>query len=152
MTLGLIKPTVCAYRPNVLRALRRIQALNSIEIVRTKSVHWNTNDAAAFYAEHQGKFYYNRLILGMTSGPSLALALSGRDAIRTWRELIGPTKAYRTAWEQPHTLRGEFGLGDTRNGFHGSDSIASALAELSLVFPEWNAGTWLGEAKQKNVE
>lgn len=133
VTLGLIKPTVCAYRPNVLRALRRIQALNSIEvgqkkrkihtdpkIVRTKSVHWNTNDAAAFYAEHQGKFYYNRLILGMTSGPSLALALSGRDAIRTWRELIGPTKAYRTAWEQPHTLRGEFGLGDTRNGFHGS--------------------------------
>lgn len=36
VTLGLIKPTVCAYRPNVLRALRRIQALNSIEVGQKK--------------------------------------------------------------------------------------------------------------------
>lgn len=36
--------------------------------------------------------------------------------------------------------------------FVDTDSIASALAELSLVFPEWNAGTWLGEAERKNVE
>ena len=56
----------------------------------------------------------------MTSGPALGLALSGPDAIRTWRELIGPTKAYRSAWENPGSLRAELGIGDTRNGFHGS--------------------------------
>lgn len=114
-------------------------------MLRSKSFVWTRDEAAAFYAEHQGKFYYERLILGMTSGRVLGLALCGPSAIREWRQLIGPTKAYRTAWEQPTSLRAELGLGDTRNGFHGSDSASSAMHELSLVFPEWNVAHWLKE-------
>ena len=56
----------------------------------------------------------------MTSGRAIGLALVCPHAIRDWRQLIGPTKAYRTAWEQPECLRAQLGLGDTRNGFHGS--------------------------------
>ena len=106
------------------------------------------DDAAAFYAEHKGKFYYDRLLLGMTVGPALGLALAGPHAIREWRQLIGPTKAYRAPWEAPNTLRAEYGLGDSRNGFHGSDATGSALHELGIVFPEWNAAHWLARAKQ----
>ncbi|AXA52286.1 nucleoside-diphosphate kinase [Malassezia restricta] len=143
LTLALIKPTVCAFPPHILHAVRRIQAHPSLAIARSTSFHWTPDAAAAFYAEHQGKFYYERLILGMTSGRAIGLALAGPHAIRDWRQLIGPTKAYRTAWEQPECLRAQLGLGDTRNGFHGSDSTASAMKELGLVFPEWDAAAWL---------
>lgn len=50
----------------------------------------------------------------------MALALAGPNAVADWRTLLGPTKAYRAKWEQPDCLRAMYGLGDTRNGFHGS--------------------------------
>lgn len=77
----------------------------------------------------------------------MGLALAGPNAIQQWRELIGPTKAYRTAWEKPDCLRAVLGLGDTRNGFHGSDSHNSALQELAHIFPTWDAQSWLQNAQ-----
>lgn len=82
----------------------------------------------------------------MTAGRAIGLGLAGPNAIQEWRKLIGPTKAYRSAWEAPTCLRAELGMGDTRNGFHGSDSTESALRELSMVFPEWDAAAWLDRA------
>lgn len=66
-----------------------------MQAVRQKRLFWKTEEAEEFYAEHKGRFYYDRLIAGMTSGPSIALALAGPDVIRRWREMLGPTKAYR---------------------------------------------------------
>lgn len=85
----------------------------------------------------------------MSSGRAVGLALAGPNAIQRWRQLIGPTKAYRSAWEAPTCLRAELGMGDTRNGFHGSDSTQSALHELSLIFPEWDAAAWLRDAREQ---
>lgn len=148
VTLALVKPTVCTYVPDIVHAVRRIQTHPELNILRTKPIAWTKDDAAEFYAEHEGKFYYDRLVLGMSSGRSLALALSGPGAIQTWRGLIGPTKAYRTKWEAPDALRAQLGLGDTRNGFHGSDSTENALQELGFVFPEWDAASWLAAARE----
>ena len=75
----------------------------------------------------------------MTSGRALGLALAGPHAIRDWRQLIGPTKAYRTAWEQPECLRAQLGLGDTRNGFHGSGTCFHAHNRLDRFCTE---GAW----------
>lgn len=36
------------------------------QIARTQRIFWKEKDAAQFYAEHEGRFYYNRLIAGMT--------------------------------------------------------------------------------------
>lgn len=33
---------------------------------------------------------------------------------------MGPTKVYKTKYEAPDTIRGTFGLTDTRNCTHGS--------------------------------
>lgn len=96
MTLGLIKPTVCSYQPDVSKILRYIKSQSpALQVVRQKRVFWKTEEAELFYKEHEGKFYYDRLIAGMTSGPSMALALAGPNAIQDWRQLLGPTKAYR---------------------------------------------------------
>ncbi|KDN49558.1 nucleoside diphosphate kinase [Tilletiaria anomala UBC 951] len=142
LTLALLKPTLVSYPPDVSAVMKHIQRAQ-LEIVRTKRLFWKEEDAKAFYAEHEGRFYYDRLIQGMTSGPSIALALAGPDVIKRWRAMLGPTKAYRAKWEQPDCLRAIFGLGDTRNGFHGSDSQDSAIRELNLVFKGWDVERWL---------
>ena len=89
------------------------------QIVRTRRLHLTPETASAFYAAHAGRFYFPRLVSHATSGPSVALALAGPDAIARWRALIGPTHVYKAQWERPETLRARYGLSDTRNGFHG---------------------------------
>ncbi|CAL4203622.1 unnamed protein product, partial [Meganyctiphanes norvegica] len=57
------------------------------------------------------------------SGPTQAMILANEDAIQRWRALMGPTKVYKTQYEARGTLRGQFGLSDTRNSTHGSVCI-----------------------------
>lgn len=45
---------------------------------------------------------------------------------------MGPTKVYKTKYEAPHTIRGMFGLTDTRNSTHGSGKINIRLYCTSL--------------------
>ncbi|KAN0061399.1 hypothetical protein ACQY0O_006246 [Thecaphora frezii] len=144
LTLALLKPSLCAYQPDVSAVLKQIK-LSGLELVRSKRLFWKSEDAHRFYAEHRRRFYYDRLVIGMTSGPSMALALAGPDAIKRWRAMLGPTKAYKAKWEQPHCLRARYGLGDTRNAFHGSDSPESAQRELAQVFEGWDTEWWLAQ-------
>jgi len=81
----------------------------------------------------------------MTSGPVVALALARSDAIPVWRAILGPTKVHRTRVEAPGTLRGLFGISDTRNVGHGSDSLASAQRELGIFFPDTTYNDLLAE-------
>lgn len=68
LTLALIKPDVCAYRPSVTQILKDIRSdPHSFEIVQSKYVFWKRADAEAFYQEHKGKFFFERLCGYMTS-------------------------------------------------------------------------------------
>jgi nucleoside diphosphate kinase len=119
--------------------------------------------AAAFYKEHAGRFFYNRLTSFMQSGPVLALCLAappGCDAVTAWRTLLGPTKVARARLTHLQTLRGALGLSDTRNLGHGSDAAATAAAELALFFPsltmaedsqDLEQGLGLGQASSAGV-
>jgi len=133
VTLGLIKPTVTSSPYVVNRILKEINN-NGMNIINAKKVKFDNDMAEAFYGEHKGKFFYPRLYHYVRSGPVIALALEGEDVIAKWRQLIGPTKVARTKFENPDTLRHDFGITDTRNGFHGSDSMDKAFYELSIVF------------------
>lgn len=42
------------------------------------------------------------------------------NAIDVWRKMLGPTKVYRAQFDEPYSLRGLFGISDTRNVAHGS--------------------------------
>ncbi|KAI8139270.1 P-loop containing nucleoside triphosphate hydrolase protein [Fennellomyces sp. T-0311] len=119
LTLALLKPDICANAalpPKIYQAIKD----REMEIVQQRQVLWTENDAGAFYAEHKGKFFYERLCGYMTSGPFQALILSSPNAIKGWRALIGPTHPVRARIHQPTTLRALYGLTDTRNSFHGS--------------------------------
>lgn len=57
------------------------------------------------------------------SGPIHAHILAHPEAIQLWRKIMGPTKSFVTQYEAPDTIRGSFGLTDTRNCTHGSGKI-----------------------------
>jgi nucleoside-diphosphate kinase len=85
------------------------------------------------YAEHVQKAFYPPLKEFMTSGPLLAMALSGDDVIEVVRSMIGSTDGRKAA---AGTIRGDYSLSNRENLVHASDSPASAERELALWFPK----------------
>jgi nucleoside-diphosphate kinase len=89
--------------------------------------------AAEHYAEHKGKPFYAELVSFITSGPVLALAVRGENAIAGVRALMGATNP---ADSLAGTIRGDLATELSENVVHGSDSRASAKRELGLFFPD----------------
>ena len=89
--------------------------------------------AQQHYAEHKGKPFFGELVSFITSGPVLALAVRGEDAIAGVRTMMGATHPANAA---PGTIRGDFATELSENVVHGSDSRASARRELALFFPD----------------
>jgi nucleoside-diphosphate kinase len=89
--------------------------------------------AAQHYAEHKGKAFYGDLVSFITSGPVLALAVRGENAIAGVRTLMGATNPADAA---PGTIRGDLATELSENVVHGSDSRRSARRELGLFFPD----------------
>jgi nucleoside-diphosphate kinase len=85
------------------------------------------------YSEHTGKPFFKGLVDFISSGPVLALAVSGESAISVVRTMMGTTNPLDSA---PGTIRGDFALELSENIVHGSDSKASAKRELALFFPD----------------
>jgi nucleoside-diphosphate kinase len=89
--------------------------------------------AAEHYAEHKGKPFYAGLVSFITSGPVLALAVRGENAVANVRAMMGATNPAAAA---PGTIRGDLATELSENIVHGSDSRASAKRELALFFPD----------------
>ena len=87
--------------------------------------------AAAHYAEHEGKPFYPGLVEFITSGPTVAMVLEGPGAVATVRTMMGATDPLNSA---PGTIRGDLALELGENVVHGSDSVASAEREIAIYF------------------
>lgn len=87
------------------------------------------------YAEHVGKDWYPPLRAFITSGPLVAVVLSGDQAVDVVRTLIGVTDGRKAS---PGTIRGDLSLSNRENLVHASDSPDSAARELKLFFPALN--------------
>ncbi|KAK4874356.1 hypothetical protein RN001_013716 [Aquatica leii] len=141
LTLAIIKPHVIN-NPISLSAIRNVILTSNFKIVRSKRLTFTNEIAETFYKEHKEKFFYNRLVTFMTSGPSDLYILTRENAVQEWRRLMGPTKVFKAQYEQPESIRGMYGLSDTRNASHGSDSTMSATKEITLLFPEFDIPKW----------
>ncbi|XP_006626156.1 nucleoside diphosphate kinase 6 [Lepisosteus oculatus] len=141
LTLAVIKPDAMAH-PLILEALHQKILENHFIIIKSKDLVWRREDSQRFYAEHAGRFFYQRLVEFMSSGPMRAYILARENAISQWRELMGPTKVFRARYTAPTSIRGVYGLTDTRNTTHGSDSAQSASREIAFFFPEFNMKEW----------
>lgn len=89
--------------------------------------------AETHYAVHKERPFYPDLIEFITSGPVVAMAWNGEDAIASSRKLIGATN-----WEDadPGTIRADFARSIDQNIIHGSDGEETAAFELGLWFPD----------------
>ena len=88
--------------------------------------------AEAHYAVHKERPFFSEIIEFITSGPVVAMAWKGEDAIAASRKLIGATN-----WEdaEPGTIRADFARSIEENVIHGSDGEDTATFELGLWFP-----------------
>jgi nucleoside-diphosphate kinase len=103
----------------------------TIEALDLRSLDGDTADQ--HYAEHVEKAFYPPLREFITSGPLVALVLSGDTAIEVVRGLIGSTDGRKAA---AGTIRGDLSLSNRENLVHASDSPESASREIKLFFPE----------------
>ena len=95
--------------------------------------------AEQHYAPHKGKPFYEGLVKFMTSSPVLVLALAGKDVINISRKMMGATFGSKA---EPGTIRGDFGVSNSFNLIHGSDSPESAARELGLFFKPEELVQW----------
>jgi len=150
LTLAILKPDLMQHPPN-LRKVHKLIVDDGFLVVRSKVIHLPVSKAEQFYQEHEGKFFYNRLVTYMSSGRSQPLILFRHDAIQHWRNIMGPTKVFSTRFSHPDCIRGQFGLTDTRNSSHGSDSDETAAKEIKFFFPEFDQETW-NQTERKTFE
>lgn len=104
--------------------------------LRLEAVELRTMDATLadqHYAEHLDKPFYPPLKQFMTSGPLLALVVTGDEAIAAVRALAGATDGRKAA---AGTIRGDLSLSNRENLVHASDSPESAEREIALWFPK----------------
>lgn len=128
-TLILLKPD-CVHRRLVGSVLQRFEQ-KGLRLAGMKLVQVSRSLAEQHYAVHKGKGFYESLLKFLTSGPTLALVLEGREAVAVVRNLIGATDGAKAA---PGTIRGDFAISVQNNLIHGSDSTENAAAEIALWF------------------
>ena len=128
-TLSIIKPD--AVSKNVIgRIITRFEE-NGLHLVAAKLIHLSDELASGFYAEHDGKPFFNDLKNFMTSGPVFVQVLEGDNAVQKNRELMGATNPQEA---EEGTIRADFAKSIDANAVHGSDSADSAKREIEYFF------------------
>ena len=129
LTFSIIKPDAVR-KNNIGEILTRFESAG-LKIVAARLEHLSSAKAQGFYAEHQGKPFFEDLIKFMTSGPCLLQVLEGENAINLNRELMGATNPLEAS---EGTIRRDFAESIDANAVHGSDSPASAKREIEFFF------------------
>jgi nucleoside-diphosphate kinase len=136
-TLIILKPDA-VQRGFVGEILGRFEK-KGFEIVAMKLMKISPGLAEKHYEPHKGKPFYPGLVRFMTSSPVVALVLAGKDAVTISRKMMGATFGSKA---EPGTIRGDFGVSNTFNLVHGSDSPENALREIGLFFASEELLDW----------
>ena len=128
-TFSIIKPDAVA-KNAIGQIVGRFEA-NGLQIVAKRMEHLTEEKAKGFYAEHDGKGFFNDLVAFMTSGPVVLQVLEGENAILKNRELMGATNPQEAA---AGTIRADFAQSIDANAVHGSDAPESAAREIAYFF------------------
>jgi len=136
-TLIILKPDA-VQRGFMGRIISRFED-KGLQIVGCKLMKISQQLAETHYESHKGKGFYAGLVKFMTSSPVLVLALRGNGAITIARNMMGATFGSKAA---PGTIRGDFGVSNSFNLIHGSDSPEAATRELGLFFGKGEVLEW----------
>ena len=128
-TFSMVKPDAVA--GNIIGEIYQRFEINGLLIVAAKMLRLTPAQAQGFYAEHEGKSFFDDLVAYMTSGPVVLQVLEGENAIAVNRKLMGATNPKEA---EPGTIRADFAESIDANAVHGSDSAESAAREVAYFF------------------
>ena len=128
-TFAIIKPDAVE-KKLAGQILARVEATGfTVRAMRLQ--HLSKREAEGFYAVHKERPFFGELTDFMSSGPCVLLALAAPDAIKKWRDTMGPTDPAKA---DKGTLRRDFGESIGKNATHGSDAPETAAFELGYFF------------------
>ncbi len=137
-TLVLVKPDG-VQRGLIGKIISRFES-RGLKLAGLKFIQMSDGLAARHYAVHEDKPFYDSLVSYIVSGPVVAMAWEGSNAISIARKTMGGTNPVEA---DPGTIRGDFGIEIGRNLVHGSDSAENAEYELGLFFETDELVTWV---------
>ena len=129
LTLSIIKPDAVA--KHVIGEIYRRFEQAGLHIVAARMMHLSRRQAEEFYAVHKARPFFNDLVEFMISGPVMVQVLSGVDAVKKHRDIMGATNPKEAA---PGTIRADFADSIDANAVHGSDSLENAREEIAQFF------------------
>ena len=129
-TFGMIKPDAYLNMGKIITQLYQ----EGFKINKMKMSRFDEMSGGEFYGEHKGKHFFPNLMEFVTSDVCIGMELVKENAIKGWRQLLGPTNTIKAKDEAPDSLRAQFGTDGTRNACHGSDAPESAERELNFFF------------------
>jgi len=130
-TLSIIKPD--ATRRNLTGKINARLEEAGLRVIAQKRLWLTRKQAEGFYAVHRERPFFNSLCEFMSSGPVVAQALEGENAVAKNREVMGATNPANAA---PGTIRKDFATDVEKNTVHGSDSPENAKVEIAYFFRE----------------
>ncbi len=128
-TLAIIKPD--AVKDNYIGEIISLISKAGFKVKALKMVKLTEDAAKAFYEVHKDKPFYNDLVVYMTSGPCVPIALEKENAVEDYRKLIGATDP---AQADAGTVRKLYARSKQYNAVHGSDSDENAEKEIAFFF------------------
>ncbi len=139
-----VERTLILFKPDAVQRRLCGKLLSRIEdrglrIVGLKMLQVTPELSKKHYAEHVSKPFYPHLESFITSGPIVALAVEGPEAIRVMRETMGKTNSRDAA---TGTIRGDYSVSRQMNLIHGSDGPEAAARELALYFRPEELISW----------
>lgn len=130
-TLLLMKPDVEGITQEIIEEKVREVGLRIVD--KRRIVRLTEEVAAKLYHEHEGRDFFKELVEYISSGPVTIFILSGEDALRKGRGLVGPTDPLVARQSHPRSLRALYGRDRGRNAFHASDSQQAVAHEIALL-------------------
>ncbi|MDX2065320.1 MAG: nucleoside-diphosphate kinase [Fimbriimonadaceae bacterium] len=130
-TLVLIKPGGVS-RNLIGEITTRIERRN-LQVVGLKLIHAARETVESHYDEHRERPFFGSVVDYLTSGPIVAIAVRGENAVKAIRAMMGATNPIDAT---PGTVRGDFALTIEDNLTHSSSDPDAAARELALWFPE----------------
>ena len=137
-TLIIFKPDAVE-RKLVGRIMSRFED-KGLKIVGMKFIKVTKELAAKHYAEHVDKPFYKKLVNFITAAPVVVACLEAPRCIEITRKILGKTYGFEA---EPGTVRGDFSMSRSYNLVHASDSLESALREISLYFTDDELISWI---------
>lgn len=130
-TLVLIKPGG-VQRNLIGEIVRRIEQ-RDLRVVGLKLINAPRSLVEQHYGEHRGKAFFEDVVSYLSSGPVVAIAVRGVNAVKAIRTMMGATNPLEAG---PGTIRGDFALTIDDNLTHSSSDPEAAEREMGLWFPE----------------